>query len=205
VSVLSRLKRLFPKRSRSQIFDDRVCALIADRYPQYDIGYGSYGDLDVIWQNTGAVLRMGKFCSVAKGTQVFLGGEHRADWVTTYPLAAISKEYPTVVGYPHSKGDVTIGNDVWICHEALILSGVTIGDGAVIGARAVVTRDVPPYGIVSGNPARLIRKRFDDATIERLLAVRWWDWPHERIAAAVPQLLSGDISDFIAKAEQGTL
>jgi len=79
------------------------------------------------------------------------------------------------------KGDVSIGNDVWIGRETLILSGVTIGDGAVIGARAVVTKDVEPYSIVAGNPARLIRKRFDDKTIHRLLEIRWWDWPPEKI------------------------
>ena len=93
-----------------------------------------------------------------------------------------------------NKGDITLGNDVWIGYEAVILAGVTIGDGAIIGARAVVTRDVPPYAIVGGVPARLIRRRFDEATIESLLALQWWDWEPERIRRALPVLQAGDIA-----------
>jgi chloramphenicol O-acetyltransferase type B len=205
VAIFSRLRRLIPKRSKSTDFDDRALALIADRYPQYAIGYGSYGDLEVLWQNTPAVLRMGAYCSVARGAQVFLGGEHRPDWVTTYPFTAISKEYPKWPGYPHTKGDVTIGNDVWICHEAVILSGVTVGDGAVIGARALVAKDVPPYAVVSGNPARIVRMRFSDDVIARLLTIRWWDWPQDRIIRALPMLLSADMGMFLDKVESGAL
>ena len=93
-----------------------------------------------------------------------------------------------------SKGDIVLGNDVWVGFEAVILAGVTIGDGAIIGARAVVTRDVPPYAIVGGVPARLIRRRFDEATIESLLALQWWDWEPERIRRALPVLQAGDIA-----------
>lgn len=202
---LSRLKRLIPKKSHSAIFDDRGVALIADRYPQYEIGYGSYGDLQVLWQNTPAVLRMGAYCSVAKGVQVFLGGEHRPDWVTTYPFTAISKEHRKWPGYPHTKGDVTIGNDVWICHDAVILSGVTIGDGAVIGARAVVAKDVPPYAIVSGNPAQLVRMRFPEEVVAQLLKIRWWEWPEDRVAKAMPMLLSSDLGAFLSAVESGAI
>ena len=91
------------------------------------------------------------------------------------------------------KGDIVVGNDVWIGYEAVILAGVTIGDGAVVGARAVVTRDVPPYTIVGGVPAKPIRRRFDGGVIERLSALRWWDWPVERIAANLEAIQSGDI------------
>ena len=87
-----------------------------------------------------------------------------------------------------------VGNDVWIGYEAVILSGVTIGDGAVIGTRAVVTKDVPPYTIVGGIPAKPIRKRFDDAVIERLEALRWWDWEEEKIRRAIPAIRSGDLA-----------
>lgn len=93
-----------------------------------------------------------------------------------------------------NKGDIVIGNDVWIGYEAVILSGVTIGDGAVIGTRAVVTKDVPPYTIVGGVPAKPIRKRFDDAVIERLEALRWWDWEEEKIRRAIPAIRSGDLA-----------
>lgn len=186
-----------------QIGYERVPNRLAKRYPKYRIGPGSYGDLNVIRYPGDAELRMGAWCSVAAGVKVMLGGEHRPDWVTTYPF---NPEYPGfehLTGHPRSKGDVVIGNDVWIGREAMILSGVTIGDGAVIGARALVTRDVPPYGIVAGNPAKLVRKRFDDVLIERLLRLRWWDWPESRIMAAVSQLMSDDVLGFVEAAERG--
>lgn len=96
-----------------------------------------------------------------------------------------------------SKGDVMIGNDVWLGTDAAVMSGVTIGDGAVVGAYAVVTRDVEPYTIVAGNPARPIRKRFDDETIRKLLENRWWDWPREKIAANVTTIYSGDVAKML--------
>ena len=95
-----------------------------------------------------------------------------------------------------------MGNDVWIGMEAMIMSGVTIGDGAVIGARAVVTKDVPPYTVVVGSPAVAIKKRFDDETIERLLAIKWWDWDDSRIEKALPMLLNNDIKAFFEAAEK---
>lgn len=175
------------------------------RYPQYEIGRGSYGDLTVLEFGEGATLRVGAYCSFAKGAQIFLGGEHRTDWVTTYPFSALDAKFATIKGHPKTRGDVVVGNDVWFGREAMVMSGVTIGDGAVVGARALVTRDVPPYGIVSGNPATLIRHRFAPEIIERLLAVAWWTWDAQRIEAAVPHLLSGDIQAFLDAAESGKL
>ena len=102
-----------------------------------------------------------------------------------------------ILGHPKTKGDVKIGNDVWIGKEAIILSGVNIGDGAVIGARSLVSRDVQPYAIVGGNPAREIRKRFNDQTIQELLEIRWWEWEPNRIEKALPILLSNNIDKFI--------
>ncbi len=176
---------------------------LSKRYPQYLVGAGTYGDLTVRSWNENTTLEIGSYTSIAAGVKVFLGGEHRIDWVTTYPFSVLQPSSVKITGHPHSKGNVKIGSDVWIGAEAVILSGVTIGDGAVIGARAVVAKDVPPYGIVVGNPARFIRFRFDHDTVETLLRVRWWEWPPHKITAAVPDLLSKDIATFIKKAERG--
>lgn len=170
---------------------------LRDRYPQYDIGRHSYGKPQVHQWGEGTTLRVGAFCSFAQGVQIFLGGEHRPDWVTTYPFNVLWPEGRGLTGHPHSKGDVVIGNDVWVAHEAVILSGVTIGDGAVIGARAVVSRDVPPYAIVAGNPARVLRHRFDPDTVQRLLDTRWWDWDDALIAQRLPALLNTDTHAFL--------
>ena len=178
---------------------------LAERYPQHRIGRGSYGDLDVVEFGEGTTLEIGSYCSFARGAQVMLGGNHRIDWVTTYPFSAIDRRFAHFPGHPQSKGNVVIGNDVWVAREAMILSGVTIGDGAVIGARAVVSRDVPPYTIVAGNPAVEIRPRFPAPLVERLLALRWWDWPDERIAAAMPHLLSDKVETFLDAAEKGDI
>ena len=193
-NLLARLLR----RKRSRKF-------LKDRYPEYRIGRGSYGDLQVVSFGEGTTLRIGNYCSFARGAKVMLGGNHRPDWVTTYPFSAIDRRFAHFTGHPQSKGDVVIGNDVWVAREAIILSGVTIGDGAVIGARALVSRDVPPYTIVAGNPAVEIRARFPAPVIERLLALKWWDWPDERIAAAMPHLLSERIEAFLDAAEQGQI
>jgi acetyltransferase-like isoleucine patch superfamily enzyme len=133
---------------------------------------------------------------------VFLGGNHRVDWVTTYPFRIFRQSARHITGHPATKGDVIIGNDVWIGAGAVILSGVTIGDGAVIATEAVVNRSVPPYCIVGGNPAQLLKKRFDDEIIQRLLAVEWWDWDDETIDEFMPLLSSPDIEKFLDEAEK---
>lgn len=127
---------------------------------------------------------IGKFCSIGENLLIFLGGNHRVDWISTYPFMSFHKWFPeaaSLPGHPAGKGNVVIGNDVWIGADVTIMSGVTIGDGAVIGTKAVVAKDVPPYAIYVGNPARLARYRFDEQTIQKLLELRWWDWPIERI------------------------
>ncbi len=144
-------------------------------------------------------LLIGKFCSIACGAKfLFNSANHALGSLSTYPFPIFYDEWglegKNVADAWDNKGDITLGNDVWIGYEAVILAGVTIGDGAIIGARAVVTRDVPPYAIVGGVPARLIRRRFDDATIEALLDLRWWDWEPERIRQALPALQAGDIA-----------
>ena len=133
--------------------------------------------------------------------EILLGGNHRVDWATTYPFSALTGLWPSAPetdDYHGSRGDVTIGDDVWLRSGAIILSGVTIGSGAVVAAHAVVTRDVPPYAIVGGNPAKIIRYRFDDETIAALLNSRWWDLPRERIATLIPLLQSDRVKELIA-------
>lgn len=184
-----------------RLFPPRVVPL-AEMYPMHQIGKGSYGELRILsWQGGGS-FRMGAYCSVARGATVMLGGEHRPDWVTTFPFNVLWNSARHITGHPSTKGDVVIGNDVWIGTEALITSGVTIHDGAVIGARAVVTKDVPPYAIVAGNPARVIRFRFPEHVISRLLETKWWEWDEKRIASAMSDLLSPDAEAFLAKAER---
>jgi chloramphenicol O-acetyltransferase type B len=150
-------------------------------------------------------LRIGAFCSIAVGVKIFLGGEHRLDWVTTYPFNIIWEKGRGIKGHPKTKGDVVVGNDVLIGAEALILSGVTIGDGAVIGARAIVTRNIPSYAIAVGNPARVVKKRFDEETIGRLMTIKWWDWDDARIEKALPMLLNNDIEAFLQAAESNKI
>lgn len=168
-----------------------------DAYKDYDIGDWTYGTPTVLSWGEDARLKIGRFCSIANGVEIMLGGEHRSDWVTTYPFSVFCKDAEGFTGHPKSKGDVIIGNDVWIGTGALILSGVKIGDGAVIGARSVVTRDVAPYAIVAGNPAKLLRLRFAEEVVGELLRIAWWEWPLEKIAEAWPLLLSDKICEFI--------
>ncbi len=143
-------------------------------------------------------LKIGKFCSIAAGAKfIFNAANHTLNSLSNYPFPVLNAEW----NVPDMKttdawdnhGGITVGNDVWIGFEALILAGVTIGDGAIIGSRAVVTKDVPPYTIVGGVPAKIIRKRFDDATISELQKLEWWNWPDERIQRAIPAVQSGDL------------
>lgn len=167
---------------------------------QYDIGKYSWGHLTIANKSPGCALTVGRYCSFAFGVEVFLGGEHRTDFVSTYRFG----KYPpfdewyapseqTAVG----RGDITIGNDVWIGRGAMILSGVTLGDGVIVGAGSVVRQSAPPYAIVVGNPARVAGFRFAPEQIEALLRIRWWDWDEERVRGALEQIMSDDIQAFI--------
>lgn len=149
--------------------------------PLYEIGAYTYGKPEILsWQK--GRLKIGKFCSISRKVTILVDGNHNMEATTTYPLTAgfLGIDHDRPVNYP-TKRNVVIGNDVWIGCGATILPGVTIGDGAIIGAMALVTKNVEPYAIVGGNPARLIRKRFPDETIAQLLKLRWWDWSEEKI------------------------
>lgn len=146
-------------------------------------------------------LIIGRFCSIACGAKfLFTSANHVMRSLSTYPFPIFFEEWgldrTRVADAWDNKGDIVVGSDVWIGYEAVILSGVTIGDGAIIGARAVVTRDVPPYAIVGGVPARLIRKRFDDKTIETLLRLKWWNWPSEKIARHIAAIQNGRLDEL---------
>jgi acetyltransferase-like isoleucine patch superfamily enzyme len=169
------------------------------RYSSYDIGEWSYGKPLIVDWGQESTLSVGKFCSIADGVRILLGGEHRPDWVTTYPFNIFFEEAKSIGGHPKTKGNVTIGNDVWIGRDAMILSGVTIGDGAVVAAGSIVVKDVEPYSIVGGNPAKQIRFRFSPETIEALLAIQWWNWPESKIVESLPMLLSEGVEEFVRK------
>lgn len=171
-------------------------------YAKYEIGEWTYGSPEILDFDDGGTLKIGRFCSISEGVTILLGGEHCYDWVTTYPFSAVCIDARSFQGHPRSKGPVVIGNDVWIGYRATILSGVTIGDGAVVGAGSLVAKSVPPYSLVAGNPARLVRYRFSDEQIAALLRIRWWDWPIEKIREGWPLLLRNDVGSFIRRYDQ---
>lgn len=143
-------------------------------------------------------LIIGKFGQIAHGTQfITSSANHQMDGFSTYPFSVFgepwSKSYEAK--WPN-KGDTIVGNDVWIGHESLIMPAVTIGDGAIIASRSIVTKNIPPYAIVAGNPAKIIRMRFDDKTIAQLLKIKWWDWPIEKISKKLSDIVGANIKSL---------
>ncbi|VUD72248.1 Chloramphenicol acetyltransferase [Methylobacterium symbioticum] len=175
-------------------------AKLVSRYG-FSIGAYSYGRPKVRFPESGQPLTIGRYCSIADRVEILLGGGHRLDWATTYPFAAMRAHFPDAeapTDYHASRGGVTIGHDVWLGSGCMILSGVTVGHGAVVAARAVVARDVPPYAVVAGNPARVVRTRFDPETVAALLETAWWDLPHEMVSRLVPLLCSDRTGELVA-------
>lgn len=149
----------------------------------------------------GDKLIIGRFCAIAKGVQfVMNGANHRMSSVTTYPFNIMGSGWekctPSLEDLPY-KGDTVIGNDVWIGQNATIMPGVQIGDGAIVAANSTVTKDIPPYHVAGGNPAKIIKPRFADELIEHLLQLKWWDWPAERIFDNLEMLCSADLSKIM--------
>ncbi len=141
-------------------------------------------------------LQIGRYCSIAAEVRFIMnGGNHPTTWLTTYPFPIFGQgwESATPLAWPN-RGDTVVGNDVWIGYGAVIMPGIQIGDGAIIATASVVTKDVPPYAVVGGNPATILRYRFDDATIARLLSVRWWNWDMAKVTKHVGALCSGDVT-----------
>ena len=149
-------------------------------------------------------LVIGKFCSIACGAKfLFTSANHTQVSLSTYPFPIFFEEWgldvQNITSAWDNKGDIVIGNDVWIGYEAVIMAGVHIGDGAIIAARAVVTKDVPPYTIVGGTPAKEIRKRFDAEVIQQLLILKWWNWSTDKIRQCLPYIAEGKMDELLTR------
>tara|TARA_R110002126_G_scaffold124451_1_gene266405 strand:+ start:20938 stop:21561 length:624 start_codon:yes stop_codon:yes gene_type:complete len=191
---------------------DRLCFLKnIVRNPNIIVGdYTYYDDFENVenfeknvkyhFDFTGDKLIIGKFCMIASDVKFIMNGaNHLTDAMSTYPFAVFGNGWEHAMDgktYPQ-KGNITIGNDVWIGYNATIMAGVTIGDGAIIATNATVTKDVAPYSIVGGNPAKEIRKRFSEDVIAKLLALKWWNWDIEKITKNVQHLTDNKIEKFI--------
>jgi acetyltransferase-like isoleucine patch superfamily enzyme len=197
-----RLMGLVPPKPWSEAWLERRGMLVMGRH--------SYAPPSFVRMFDGDSVRViiGNFCSLATAVEIMPGGNHRTDTVTTYPLlrrlrregmGEADPESIEAAGQPWSKGDVVIGNDVWIGQGAKILGGLTIGDGAVVAAWSVVTKNVPPYAIVAGVPARVVRQRFSPETVASLLRIRWWEWEDGVIVERIDELTSPDLAAFIHK------
>ena len=156
---------------------------------------------------TGDRLIIGKFCALARGVKFIMNGaNHKMSGFSTYPFEIFGNGWEAVMPEPDeypNKGDTVVGNDVWIGYEALVMPGVQIGDGAIVAAKSVVVQSVPPYAIVGGNPARVIRQRFSDEVIQALLEIAWWNWDIETITRHLKQIVSADVDALRAVAPSG--
>ncbi|MBK1968504.1 MULTISPECIES: type B chloramphenicol O-acetyltransferase [Brevundimonas] len=198
------MTQVFESPFKGRLLSDLVTNpnIIVGRYSYYSGWYHGHGFDDCaryLMTEPGVDrLIIGDFCSIGSGAAFIMAGNqgHRNDWASSFPFFYMPEvpHFAGTVDAFQKAGDTVIGNDVWIGSEAIIMPGVKVGDGAVIGTRALVTRDVEPYAIIGGNPARVIRKRFDDDSIAMLLEMKWWDWDDARLGQAMPLLCSGDIA-----------
>lgn len=197
-----------PEHPRVCFIKDCITApnIIVGDYSYYDDPIDAEGfERNVLYNYGSDRLIIGKFCAIATGVKFIMNGaNHKLDAISTYPFPIFGNgwesEMPQLLNLPN-RGDTIIGNDVWIGYESVIMPGVKIGDGAVIAAKSVVVKDVPAYTIVGGNPATVIRQRFSEADIIKLLTLRWWDWEIEKITSALPLIMTNDIQalDSFAK------
>jgi virginiamycin A acetyltransferase len=184
--------------------------IVVGEYTYYDdpAGPERFQDENVLYHFDfiGDRLIIGRFCALAAGCAFIMNGaNHRTDGPSTFPFPIFGGEWgdhAELLETP-TRGDTVVGNDVWIGFRALVMPGVAIGHGAIVGAGSVVTRDVPPYAVVTGNPARVRRMRYPEEDIARLLALAWWDWPIEAITRAIPLLMAGDIDGLAALDPRG--
>lgn len=161
-----------------------------------------FEDTNVLYhyEAMGDRLIIGKYCALAHGTTFIMNGaNHRLDGISTYPFPIFGDDWEQhmdlLMGLP-SRGDTVVGNDVWLGMGALVMPGVSIGDGAIIAARAVVSTDVPPYSVIAGNPAKVVKTRFTPDEIERLIRIAWWDWSQDAITQHLATIISGDVNEI---------
>ena len=179
--------------------------IIVGDYSYYDDPVDPEGfERNVLYHYGPDRLIIGKFCAIATHVKFIMNGaNHKLDGISTYPFPIFGHgwegEMEQMINLP-SRGDTIVGNDVWLGYEAMIMPGVTIGDGAVIAARSVVVKDIPPYAIAGGNPATVIKQRFMDSDIATLLEIQWWNWDIEKITRNIPLLMAGNISALKAAA-----
>lgn len=174
------------------------------------VGSYTYGhqNIEVYYWGEGTWLDIGNYCSISGHVLVYLGGNHRTDWISTYPFGhnvpfhQTNEKLTSGEGHPSTKGNVKIGNDVWIGTHTTIMSGVTIGDGACVANNSVVTKDVAPYTIVGGNPAKVIKQRFGQEIIDKLLEYKWWDLEPYVVNHISPLLCSGDFDELFRVLEE---
>lgn len=167
------------------------------------VGDFTYGKPHILFYELESKVIIGKFCSIGTNVTIMIGGNHRYDLYSSYPFCEFMEEFSHLGGLCKSNGDVVIGNDVWIGSDVKIMAGVTIGDGCVIAANAVVTKDVMPYTVVGGVPAKKIKDRFAPDIVEKLKEIKWWDWDDELLYNAIPLLQKADsfeqLIDFYEK------
>lgn len=200
VRLMLKVKKFF-QRTLGLVEDDKYF-FTKDffREKKYIIGDYTYGKPTILFDNKDANLIIGKYCSIAFGVEIFLGGNHRIDWITTYPFNALPAYFPeskNVKGHPATKGSVIIGNDVWIGRKVTNMSGVEIGNGAVIASNSVVTKNIGAYEVWGGNPVKFIRKRFSDDKIELLEKLQWWDWDIEKVRENIEVLQSENLDKLL--------
>ena len=206
------MTKIYPRTGDKQTV--YLNAVIKD--PQIEVGdytiYNDFVDDPLLFEKNNVLyhypihrekLIIGKFCSIACGTKfLFNCANHTLKSLSTYTFPLFYEEWEleksNITTAWDNKGDIVIGNDVWIGYKAVIMAGVHIGDGAIIAARAVVTKDVPPYTIVGGTPAKEIRKRFDAEVIEQLLILKWWDWSTDKIHQCLPYIAEGKLDELLA-------
>jgi len=196
--------KIFSRKRKRQATDPAVQTTYFKGKSLVNIGAFTYGaeNLHIRQWGEGAGLEIGKFCSIADNVQIFLGGNHRTDWISTYPFGHVHHEYFgdfQTGDHPSTKGNVIIGNDVWIGSGVTIMSGINIGDGAVIAANSTVIGNVPPYQIVGGNPATFIKSRFSPMITELLLKLQWWHLPLPEIKALMPLLCAPPDENTLAE------
>lgn len=201
---MSRARRLPLWTQRLAWGEDFALTSSALRSGRLTMGRHTYGNPRVLtFAGDDTTAAIGSFTSIARGVTLVLGGNHPLDRLTTYPLRLMwGLEGAGTDGYPWSKGDISVGSDVWLGLDSMILSGVTIGHGAIVAARSVVTADIPPYAVAAGSPARIVRSRLPETDVARMLDIAWWEWDDTTIREAVSLLTAGAVDPLAAFAER---